>query len=347
MSAASRERLSRFGGLVVDTPILQALAVGVIFVIGIVTLPGFAGGNAVKSMLVLAAFLGVASVGQTLVVLLAGIDLSVPALIGAGNVIATQLYGKEHMPFFLVAVIVIAFGVFVGACSGFISNRFEVTPLIVTLAVGAVVGGGVLLWTHGTLTGSAPEWLGTFTSPASSFWFLPVPGVVVFWLVLAVAVEVFLRRSVLGRRIYATGASDTVATLSGVNVRRVRLLTYMLSGAAATFGGVVLSGYVGSTYIDIGAPYLFASIAAVIVGGASILGGRGTYWGTVAGALTLTVLSAMLPLFHLDTADLEIVYGIVILVGVALSRLGAGALQMSRRGGGDPEQSDPEVVDVA
>jgi ribose transport system permease protein len=115
-------------------------------------------------------------------------------------------------------------------------------------------------------------------------------------------------------------------------VARVRVATYAISGAAATFGGVVLSGYVGTTYLDIGAPYLFTSIAAVIVGGASILGGRGTYWGTVAGALTLTVLSALLPLFKLSTAGLEIVYGIVILVGVWLSSSGRTALAGLRRG---------------
>lgn len=317
MSAASRERLSRFGRLVVDTPILQALAVGVIFVIGIVTLPGFAGGNAVKSMLVLAAFLGVASVGQTLVVLLAGIDLSVPALIGAGNVIATQLYGKEHMPFFLVAVIVIAFGVFVGACSGFISNRFEVTPLIVTLAVGAVVGGGVLLWTHGTLTGSAPEWLGTFTSPASSLWFLPVPGVVVFWLVLAVAVEVFLRRSVLGRRIYATGANPPAARLMLINETWVWTLCFALAGGFAVIAGILLAGFTGAGLFTIGNPYLFTTIASVVVGGSSLLGGRGSYLRTVLGALVLTEVTTMLVGYGLSSAAQQAVYGGILVAVVA------------------------------
>jgi ribose transport system permease protein len=108
------------------------------------------------------------------------------------------------------------------------------------------------------------------------------------------------------------------------------LVTYAISGGASALAGVVLSGYVGSTYLDIGGPYLFTSIAAVIVGGASILGGSGTYWGTVAGALTLTVLSAMLPLFHLSDAGLKIVYGIVILAGVWLSTSGGAALAALR-----------------
>ncbi len=317
MSTERREGLARLARTIVDTPILQTIAVGVIFVIGIITLPGFGGSNAVKSMLVLAAFLGVASIGQTLVVLLAGIDLSVPALIGAGNVIATQLYGKEHMPFFLVAVIVIAFGVFVGSCSGFISNRFEVTPLIVTLAVGSVVGGGVLLWTNGTLNGSAPEWIGTFTSPASSFWFLPVPGVVVFWAVLAAAVEVFLRRSVLGRRIYATGANPGAARLMLINETWVWTLCFALAGGFAVIAGILLAGFTGAGFFTVGNPYLFTTIASVAVGGSSLLGGRGSDLRTVLGALVLTEVTTMLIGYGLSPAAQQAVYGGILIAVVA------------------------------
>jgi ribose transport system permease protein len=116
------------------------------------------------------------------------------------------------------------------------------------------------------------------------------------------------------------GSNDTVARLSGINVARVRVITYCIAGASSVFTGVLLAGYIGRAYLAMGAPYLFASIAAV--GGASILGGRGTYWGTVAGALTLTLLSAMLPLFNLTDPAIDIVYGLVILLGVYLSRLG-------------------------
>jgi ribose transport system permease protein len=158
----------------------------------------------------------------------------------------------------------------------------------------------------------------------------PVPVVALVWIAAAAGASIVLKRTVIGRRIYAVGANDVVADLSGVDVARTRLITYAISGGVSAFAGVVLSGYVGTTYLDIGGPYLFTSIAAVIVGGVSILGGSGTYWGTVAGALTLTVLSAMLPLFHLSDAGLKIVYGIVILAGVWMTTHGAPMLAALR-----------------
>lgn len=315
----------------------------VLFAIATIHSSGFASASNIRQLLVFASFIGFAALGQTLVVLAGGLDLSVPWLMAFGGLQLSN-WTSHGMGGVLGIVLVVAVGAAIGLANGYGVAWLRVPPIVMTLAVGGLVQ--AYLMSIGQLNSSgnqAPQIAESIATDRLG----PIPVVALVWLGFAVAAGVLLARTALGRRIYATGASDTVATLSGVNVKRVRLVTYMLSGAAATFGGVVLSGYVGSTYIDIGAPYLFASIAAVIVGGASILGGRGTYWGTVAGALTLTVLSAMLPLFHLDTADLEIVYGIVILVGVALSRLGANALQMSRRGGGEEKPADPEVVDVA
>lgn len=315
----------------------------VLFAIATIHSSGFASASNIRQLLVFASFIGFAALGQTLVILAGGLDLSVPWLMAFGGLQLSN-WTTHGMGGVLGIVLVVAAGAAIGLANGYGVAWLRVPPIVMTLAVGGLVQ--AYLMSIGQLNSSgnqAPQIAESIATDRLG----PIPVVALVWLGFAVAAGVLLSRTALGRRIYATGASDTVATLSGINVKRVRLVTYMLSGAAATFGGVVLSGYVGSTYIDIGAPYLFASIAAVIVGGASILGGRGTYWGTVAGALTLTVLSAMLPLFHLDTADLEIVYGIVILVGVALSRLGANALQMSRRGGGEEKPADPEVVDVA
>ncbi len=311
-----------------------------LFVIATIHTSGFASASNIRQLLVFASFIGFAALGQTLVVLAGGLDLSVPWLMAFGG-IQLATWSTDGVSGVLGIVLVVAAGAVIGLANGFGVAWLRIPPIVMTLAVGGLVQ--AYLMSIGQLNSSgnqAPQIAVDIATKRLG----PVPIVALVWLLFAVGTSVLLSRTGLGRRIYATGASDVVATLSGVNVKKVRLLTYMLSGAAATFGGVVLSGYVGSTYLEIGAPYLFASIAAVIVGGASILGGRGTYWGTVAGALTLTVLSAMLPLFHLSTADLEIVYGIVILVGVALSRFGAGALQISRRGGGD--EPETEVADA-
>lgn len=315
----------------------------ILFAIATIHSSGFASTSNIRQLLVFASFIGFAALGQTLVVLAGGLDLSVPWLMAFGGLQLSN-WTTHGMSGVLGIVLVVAVGALIGLANGYGVAWLRVPPIVMTLAVGGLVQ--AYLMSIGQLNSSgnqAPQIAVDIATKRLG----PIPVVALVWLLFAIGTGVLLARTAFGRRIYATGGSDVVATLSGVNVKRVRLLTYVLSGAAAAFGGIVLSGYVGSTYLDIGAPYLFASIAAVIVGGASILGGRGTYWGTVAGALTLTVLSAMLPLFHLSTADLEIVYGVVILVGVGLSRLGASALQMPRRRAGDEETADTEVVDGA
>jgi ribose transport system permease protein len=116
-----------------------------------------------------------------------------------------------------------------------------------------------------------------------------------------------------------------VAEFSGVNVRWVTVSVYVISGVAAALAGLVLAGYVGESYLGMGDPYLFASVAAVAIGGASVLGGTGNYVGTTAGALVLALLAAILPILGFSQATLEIVYGLVILVAVSLSSLRVAA----------------------
>jgi len=125
----------------------------------------------------------------------------------------------------------------------------------------------------------------------------------------------------LGRHLYALGTNRTVALFSGVATLRVTVVTYVVSGVAAALAGIVLTGYTGQAYLGMGDPYLFSSVAAVAIGGASILGGSGHYLGTVAGALILTVLAGLLPILNLNPAALQIIYGLVILVTVAAATL--------------------------
>lgn len=311
----------------------------VLFVIGTLHSSGFASHSSIDQMLVFASFVGFAALGQTLVILAGGLDLSVPWLMAFGGVELSRLAGSG-VPGGLGIAIVVAIGVLIGLANGIGITMLGVAPIVMTLAVGGLVEayltGIGLLQSRGD---QVPHMAVVLAANRAG----PVPLIALVWLGFAVLTWVALARSPFGRRVLAVGANDVVATLSGIRVGRVRLATYAISGGASAFAGVVLSGYVGTTYLDIGAPYLFTSIAAVVVGGASILGGRGTYWGTVAGALTLTVLSAMLPLFKLSNAGLDVVYGIVILAGVWLSGSGQAMLaDLGRRvRGPGPEAGEP------
>ena len=134
-----------------------------------------------------------------------------------------------------------------------------------------------------------------------------------------------------GRHLYALGTSATVAEFSGVPTLRTTVLAYTFSGFTAALAGMLLTGYSGQAYLGMGDPYLFTSIAAVAIGGASILGGSGHYIGTIAGACLLTILTALLPALNLSSGALLIVYGVVILVTVSLASEAAPKLLFWRR----------------
>lgn len=307
-----------------------------LFIVGVVHSSGFASGSSIRQMLVFASFVGFAALGQTLVILAGGLDLSVPWLMAFGGVELSRL-SASGTPAGLAVVIVIVIGVGIGGLNGIGVTWLRVPPIVMTLAMGGLIQAYLLA--VGQLSSSG-DTVPSIAVDLASNRAGPIPVIAIVWLVVAVACGVLISRTAFGRRVHATGENDVAASLSGIRIDRVRLITYAISGAASAFGGIVLAGYVGTTYLEIGAPYLFTSIAAVVVGGASILGGRGTYWGTVAGALTLTVLSALLPLFHLSTADLEIVYGVVILLGVWVSGSGRMLGGIRLRTGG-PHDTQP------
>jgi ribose transport system permease protein len=298
----------------------------VLFVIGTVHSSGFASQSNIRQMLVFASFIGFAALGQTLVILAGGLDLSVPWIMAFGGIQLSH-WAVNGIPAVPAILLVLLVGVAIGVINGVGIAYLRIPPIVMTLAVGGLVQAYLL--SIGLLKSQGNQVPAAAVDLASNR-LGPVPIVALVWIAAAAAASIVLKRTVVGRRIYAVGANEVVADLSGVDVARTRLVTYAISGGVSAFAGVVLAGYVGTTYLDIGGPYLFTAIAAVIVGGVSILGGSGTYWGTVAGALTLTVLSAMLPLFHLSDAGLKIVYGIVILAGVWMTTHGAPMLAALR-----------------
>lgn len=306
----------RLRGALTSGPIQIATVIAV-FLIGKAAVPGFAEPYSVKAMLVIASFLGIAALGQTFVVLIGGIDLSVPALIGVGNVIGARLSG-EGMNSVEVIAIVLAIGLLVGAVNGLVTSAWHLPPLVVTLATGSVVGGAVLIWTNATLSGSAPSWLTKFTSAASSTGPLPVAPVVVLWLALAVVAQVFIRRSRPGRQIFMLGANRQAAELMLVSERTISTVCFGLCGALASLAGFLLAGFTGAGLFTVGDPYLFLSIAAVVIGGTSLLGGRGGVFRTVVGSLTLVELTTLLVGQSLSSAAQQAVLGAVIVCVTAL-----------------------------
>lgn len=296
-------------------PISILLLLG-IYVVGLVTVQGFGGSATIKSVLLLATFLGLAAIGQTLVIIIGGIDLSIPFVVGAANVAAAQLYGKG-MPFGIVCVIVIAAAVLLGAFNAAVSVRCRVHPLLITLGSGTAVLGLVQWWTKGLSSGTVPNWLTSFVSLGSTAGPVPVAPVVILWLVVSVLVLLLMRRTVFGRRAYALGSAPVAAELALVRRLSVWVGAFALSAAFAAVAGILQLGFTGSAYAEVGSPYLFLSIGAVVIGGTAITGGTGGYGGTIVGALTLTLLTTVFVGLGLSDALQQAVLGAVIVVLVA------------------------------
>lgn len=303
-----RGRIGRAG----PTGAAFALA-ALIFLATALYTPGFAGLRNLQQMSIFATFIGLAAVGETVVILAGGLDLSVPWLMTFGGIELGKLDKVAALPGPAEVLILLAIGLAIGLVNGIGVTKFKVPPIIMTLAVGGLIEGYLLA--VGTLQSSSSS-VPPIANQVAHGKLGPFPTLFLLWLVVAVITAVVLRRTALGRHIYAVGSNERAARLSGLRVERVRLVTYAVAGLTSTLAGIVLSGYLGTSYLDMGTPYLFPAIAAVALGGTAIAGGKGSYWGSVAGALILTLLSAALPLLHLDTADLDIVYGVVILLGV-------------------------------
>ena len=297
---------------------LAALAVAaVLHAAGTLLIEGYSTEFSIRAMLVLATLLAVASVGQTLVILLGGIDLSIPFVIGFANVVAAQLYGSG-MPFVAVCAIVAALALLIGAANGALSATLKIHPLIVTLGIGTAVQGAVLLWTAGFPTGSAPDAVTRFVSIGGSAGPLPVPWLIPAFAVLAIVVVVMLERTPFGRRLYALGSNPQAAPLALIGPRTIWTLTYALSALFAALAGVLLLGFTGSAYGDVGQPYLFQTIAAVVIGGTTLVGGRGGLVGTVAGALVLTEINTLLIGLGLEASTVEAALGVLIILLVSI-----------------------------
>ncbi|KQV01426.1 ABC transporter permease [Mesorhizobium sp. Root102] len=284
---------------------------------GTVLIPGYSAPFAIRAMLVLASLLAVASIGQTLVVIMGGIDLSIPFVIGFANVVAAQLYG-DGWNFVLVCGLVGVLALVIGGLNGLISRSLDIQPLIVTLGIGMVVQGLVLLWTAGFPSGSAPQAVSSFVSIGGSAGPLPVPWLVPSLVVLAALVVLVLERTPYGRRLYALGSNPGAAPLALIDPVRMWVVTYAASAFFAAVAGVLLLGFTGSAYGDVGQPYLFQTIAAVVVGGAALVGGRGSYLGTIAGVLVLTEINTLLIGLGFQPSAVQAALGVIIVLLVSL-----------------------------
>lgn len=287
----------------------------VLFMVGEIISEGFLSYDHVSSVLRTAAFLGLVSFGQTIAILTAGIDLSVGPVITMGNVFSCMIiYGSNINTLWALPAIILLGGVF-GLMNGVGVSYLKISPLVMTLAVGSLVTGVTLIFSQGAPKGLISPVIRT-VSVGSLAGFIPI--MVLLWIILSAFFVFMLKATAFGRKIYYIGANERAAFLSGIRVKIVKMFAYSVSGAAAAFTGALMAGYTHTAFLGIGSEYILWSIAAVVIGGTSLAGGKGGYVGTFAGATILVLLESILTLLKMPEAGRRIVEGIIILILISI-----------------------------
>jgi ribose transport system permease protein len=258
--------------------------------------------------------LGVMAVGMTLVILIGGIDLSVGSVLALSGMVMGYLGNNVGSPFALAIVAALIAAALCGAASGLMITRLNMPPFIATLAMMSVVRGIASIITNGEQIVGFPDWFSNLAI-IRHFGFLTVT-VAVMIVIVAIAWVVLTFRPA-GRALYAIGGSAEVARLAGINVREATLIVYTLCGLAAGLAGVILSARLDSAQPSSGIGYELDTIAAVVIGGASLSGGIGGIGGTVVGVLIIGFLRNGLNLLQVSPFVQQVIIGLVIAIAVA------------------------------
>jgi len=321
MSEAAREqplrsRLPRFVGRI-DPAVATAFAcIVLLLAFGSFYSTSFLSPEYLLQQLKVASFLGVIATGMMIVILLGQIDLSVPWSVAVGGMMAcaAAAFGPTG------EVLAIPFGILCGVAIGLVNGigvaYLRIPSMIITLATNAVAQGLMVVYTGGF----SPQDSATAAMRylATGFLLPGVPNAVVIWAAVGAATVFLLTRTTFGRAVYGIGNRERAAYLSGLDTRRIVMIAFMISGALSAFGGVLLAGYASKAAQSMGDAYLLPAIAAVVLGGTSILGGKGSYLGTVAGVILITLLQSILSVMQMPEAGRQITYGVVIVIMLLL-----------------------------
>jgi ribose transport system permease protein len=254
--------------------------------------------------------LGIVSIGQTLVILTGGIDLSVGSIITLVHVLSVGIImGRPEMvlPIALLCVLV---GAAIGAINGLGITRARISPFVMTLCMDFIVRGLYMIYTKGQPSGVVPENL-RFIGRGRILEVVPIAAII--WIVLSLAFVFLLRRTTFGARLYAVGANPRTAWLSGVRSPRIIFLAYTLTGILAAVAGLILTGDMGAVSLGVGGDYSMDSIAATVIGGTTFSGGIGGIEGTIAGSFIIRLLTSLLQKANLSNTGKLVMQGVLIL----------------------------------
>jgi ribose/xylose/arabinose/galactoside ABC-type transport system permease subunit len=283
-----------------------------VLVIAAIFAPAFYNPTNLKTVLIQIAVLGIVAVGQTLVLLVRSIDLSVSAVLALGAVMVVQTQAGRSILLSLIQAFAVA--AVIGLANGFLVTKRQVPPFIATFGMLVFVQGARLAYTRGQASGTVPELLRLISIKPVG----PIPAALLIWLIVNAAVVFALKYTRLGRWVYAVGGNPSAARYAGIRVDAVMIGVHVLCSMLAMLGGLVLSGYIGYVDLRLGADYNLNSIAASIVGGTTFTGGRGNLYGTAAGVALLILLLNLVVVLGLPIHWQLAMQGLVLVLATAL-----------------------------
>jgi len=284
----------------------------VVLIIAAVLAPAFFLPTNLKTLAIQIAVLGIVSIGQTLVLLVRSIDLSVSAVLALGAVIVVQTAAGN--PLWISFIQAFAVAAVFGLANGFLVAKRQVPPFVATFGMLVFIQGARLAYTKGQASGTVPEILRAISFNQVG----PIPAALLVWLIVNIIVIFFLNSTRYGRWIYAVGGNPSAARYAGIRVDAVIMAVHMICSMLAMLGGLVLSGYIGYVDLRLGADYNTNSIAAAIIGGTTFTGGRGNLFGTAAGVALLILLLNLVVVLGLPIHWQYVMQGSVLVAAVAL-----------------------------
>jgi ribose transport system permease protein len=273
--------------------------------------------------------IGIMAIGQTMVIITGGIDLSVGSLLAVSSMLTARLITVHSQTALFAVICGLSFGLLLGMVSGLIITRFKINPFITTLGM-LSIGRGL---TYLLATGIKGSVASNIPMQNDSIIFLgsgylgPVPFSVILLIFLVILAGIFLKRTVPGRYIYAVGSNERSARLSGVPVNKIRVFVYAISGFFCALAGIILTGRLSTAATNIGIGTELDVIAAVVIGGASLQGGEGTVTGAIIGATIMAIVRNAFVLLHIPNHFQTITIGAVIILAVGLDQLLKGKLK--------------------
>lgn len=292
-----------------DPAALATLTMLLIWFLSMVAIPGFRTMKHNVTLLQTCSYLGLIVVGQAIVVLTGGMDMSVGSIVTLSSVVASACVQHGFSPAIAI-ILALLTSMFVGFLNATCINYLRISPIIMTIAMMSIIEGTLLVCTQGT----PPSGCGDFIEFLSGGRPLGIPNSVLIWALFLAGFIWLTNRTRYGRYTYAVGANEKTAALSGVSANAIRYLVYIASGLCSGLAGIMLLGNMGNTYLTLGTPYQMYSVSGVVVGGIAITGGKGKYWGIIAGTIIVILLRDILNVVRISAAGKEVYQGLLILL---------------------------------